>query len=81
MEIIQIGVGSSLGHGGGEPRGNVARQMICHRKARSEIARFDADRGIERLSNQIEDTIDDLEQAAFAASLFLLSCHPPSSIR
>ena len=38
-------------------------------EARSEIARFDADRGIERLSNQIEDAIDDLEQAAFAASL------------
>jgi uncharacterized protein Yka (UPF0111/DUF47 family) len=38
-------------------------------EARSEIARFGADRGIERLSNQIEDAIDDLEQAAFAASL------------
>ena len=38
-------------------------------EARSEIARFDADRGIERLSDQIEDTIDDLEQAAFASSL------------
>ena len=38
-------------------------------EARSEIARFDADRGIERLVNQIEDAIDDLEQAAFVASL------------
>ena len=38
-------------------------------EARSEIARFDAGRGIEGLVNQIEDTIDDLEQAAFVASL------------
>lgn len=38
-------------------------------EARSEIARLDADRRIERLVNQIEDTIDDLEQAAFVASL------------
>jgi uncharacterized protein Yka (UPF0111/DUF47 family) len=38
-------------------------------EARSEIARFDVDKGIERLVNQIEDAIDDLEQAAFAASL------------
>ncbi len=38
-------------------------------EARSEIARVDADRGIERLVNQIEDAIDDLEQAAFVASL------------
>ncbi len=38
-------------------------------EARSEIARFDADRGIERLANQIEDAIDELEQAAFVASL------------
>jgi uncharacterized protein Yka (UPF0111/DUF47 family) len=38
-------------------------------EARSEIARFDADHGIECLSNQIEDAIDELEQAAFAASL------------
>jgi uncharacterized protein Yka (UPF0111/DUF47 family) len=38
-------------------------------EARSEIARFDAGRGIERLVNQIENTIDELEQAAFVASL------------
>ena len=38
-------------------------------EARSEIVRFDADHGIERLSNQIEDAIDELEQAAFAATL------------
>ena len=38
-------------------------------EARSEIARFDAAPGIEQLVNQIEDAIDDLEQAAFFASL------------
>ena len=38
-------------------------------EARSEIARFEADRDIELLVNQIEDAIDDLEQAAFMASL------------
>ena len=38
-------------------------------EARSEIARFGANRGIERLVNQIEDAIDELEQAAFVASL------------
>jgi uncharacterized protein Yka (UPF0111/DUF47 family) len=38
-------------------------------EARSEIARFNADRGIERLVNQIEDAIDELEQAAFVALL------------
>lgn len=38
-------------------------------EARNEIARFNADRGIERLVNQIEEAIDDLEQAAFIASL------------
>ena len=38
-------------------------------EARSEIARFGVDKGIERLVNQIEDAIDDLEQAAFSASL------------
>ncbi|HUI19870.1 MAG TPA: hypothetical protein VLZ74_02330 [Methylocella sp.] len=37
--------------------------------ARNEIARFDADPGIERLVNRIEDAIDELEQAAFVASL------------
>ena len=37
--------------------------------ARSEIARFDADRSIERLVNCIEDAIDELEQAALVASL------------
>jgi len=37
--------------------------------ARSEIARFDADPAIERLVNRIEDAIDELEQAAFVASL------------
>ena len=37
--------------------------------ARSEIARFDANRSIERLVNCIEDAIDELEQAAFVASL------------
>lgn len=38
-------------------------------EARGEIAQFDAGRGIERLVNQIEDAIDELEQAAFVASL------------
>ncbi|MFI4995499.1 MAG: hypothetical protein ACHQAQ_06915, partial [Hyphomicrobiales bacterium] len=38
-------------------------------EARDEIARFDADRDIERLVNRIEDVIDELEQAAFIASL------------
>ncbi len=38
-------------------------------EARSEIARFDANRGILQLVNQIEDAIDDLEEAAFIASL------------
>jgi uncharacterized protein Yka (UPF0111/DUF47 family) len=38
-------------------------------EARSEIARFDADPAIERLVNQLEDTIDELEQAAFVVSL------------
>jgi uncharacterized protein Yka (UPF0111/DUF47 family) len=37
-------------------------------EARSDIARFEADRGIERLVNQVEDAIDELEQAAFIAS-------------
>jgi uncharacterized protein Yka (UPF0111/DUF47 family) len=37
--------------------------------ARSEIARFDADPAIERLVNRIEVAIDELEQAAFVASL------------
>ena len=43
-------------------------------EARSEVARLDVERGIERLVNQIEDAIDDLEQAAFVASLV-----PPES--
>ena len=38
-------------------------------EARSEVARFGANRGIERLINQVEDAIDELEQAAFVASL------------
>ena len=38
-------------------------------EARSEVARFGANRGIERLVNQVEDAIDELEQAAFVASL------------
>jgi hypothetical protein len=38
-------------------------------EARSEIARFDADPAIERLVNRIEEVIDELEQAAFVASL------------
>ena len=38
-------------------------------EARSEIRRFNADRGVERLVNEIEDAIDELEQAAFVASL------------
>jgi uncharacterized protein Yka (UPF0111/DUF47 family) len=37
--------------------------------ARSEIARLGVDRGVERLINQMEDAIDELEQAAFLASL------------
>lgn len=38
-------------------------------EARGEIARLDANRGIERLVNHMEDAIDELEQAAFVASL------------
>jgi uncharacterized protein Yka (UPF0111/DUF47 family) len=38
-------------------------------EARAEITRLDADRNIERLVNQIENAIDELEQAAFVASL------------
>jgi uncharacterized protein Yka (UPF0111/DUF47 family) len=38
-------------------------------ETRSEIARFDVDHGIVRLVDEIEDAIDDLEQAAFVASL------------
>src|SRR5262249_53929301 len=38
-------------------------------EARREIERFDADRDIERLVNRIEEAIDELEQAAFVASL------------
>ena len=38
-------------------------------EARGDIARFDADRNVERLVNQIENAIDELEQAAFVASL------------
>ena len=38
-------------------------------EARREIARFEADPAIERLVNRIEDAIDELEQAAFVASL------------
>jgi uncharacterized protein Yka (UPF0111/DUF47 family) len=39
------------------------------REARSEIARLEAGPTIERLVNGIEDVIDELEQAAFIASL------------
>jgi uncharacterized protein Yka (UPF0111/DUF47 family) len=45
-------------------------------EARSEIARFNANRGIERLVNQIEDAIDELEQAAFVASLVPVDVAP-----
>ncbi|WP_454915635.1 hypothetical protein [Xanthobacter sediminis] len=38
-------------------------------EARGEIARLDVDRGVERLVNRIEEAIDELEQAAFIASL------------
>lgn len=37
--------------------------------ARNEIARFDADSSIESLVNRMEEAIDELEQAAFVASL------------
>ncbi len=37
--------------------------------ARNEIERFDADPSIERLVNQIEQAIDEFEQAAFISSL------------
>jgi len=37
--------------------------------ARGEIARLDADQGIVQLVNRIEEAIDELEQAAFIASL------------
>jgi uncharacterized protein Yka (UPF0111/DUF47 family) len=39
------------------------------REARSEIARLDAGPSIEQLVNGIEDVVDELEQAAFIASL------------
>jgi uncharacterized protein Yka (UPF0111/DUF47 family) len=39
------------------------------REARSEIARLDAGPAIEQLVNGIEDVVDELEQAAFIASL------------
>jgi uncharacterized protein Yka (UPF0111/DUF47 family) len=45
-------------------------------EARSEIARLDADRGIEVLVNRMEDAIDELEQAAFAASLLPTAIAP-----
>lgn len=38
-------------------------------EARSEIGRLEADRNIERLVDQMENAIDELEQAAFIASL------------
>ncbi|HMK82065.1 MAG TPA: hypothetical protein VK438_20590 [Xanthobacteraceae bacterium] len=38
-------------------------------EARNEIERFDANRGIELLVDRMEDAIDELEQAAFIASL------------
>lgn len=38
-------------------------------EARGEIVRLDADRSIESLVNQMENAIDELEQAAFVASL------------
>ena len=38
-------------------------------EARSEIVRLDVTRGIELLINQMENAIDELEQAAFVASL------------
>lgn len=38
-------------------------------EARNEINRLDANRSIEHLVNRIEDSIDELEQAAFVASL------------
>jgi len=38
-------------------------------ETRSEIRRFNADRGTERLVNEMENAIDELEQAAFVASL------------
>ena len=38
-------------------------------EARNQIARLETNRGIERLVNQMEDAIDELEQAAFMASL------------
>ncbi len=38
-------------------------------EARNEITRFDADRTVEPLVNRAEETIDELEQAAFVASL------------
>jgi uncharacterized protein Yka (UPF0111/DUF47 family) len=40
-------------------------------ETRSEIARFDASPSIRRLVDQIENAIDELEQAAFIASLIL----------
>jgi len=38
-------------------------------EARNEIVRFDADPAIERLVDRVEEAIDELEQAAFIASL------------
>jgi len=45
--------------------------------ARGEIARFNADPAIELLVNRIEEVIDELEQAAFVASLVPGTLAPP----
>lgn len=45
-------------------------------EARSEIARIGGGRGIEHLVNEIENAIDELEEAAFAASLLPAAIAP-----
>lgn len=45
-------------------------------EVRGEIVRLDADRGVERLANRLEETVDELEQAAFVASLLPAGFEP-----
>jgi uncharacterized protein Yka (UPF0111/DUF47 family) len=45
-------------------------------EARNEIARFDGGATIEQLVNRIEETVDELEQAAFIASLLPADIDP-----
>jgi hypothetical protein len=45
-------------------------------EARTEVARFDAGPAIEQLVNRVEEAIDELEQAAFIASLVPAGVEP-----